>query len=217
MSDPGYHGRPRAEMRAFVPATARRLLDVGCGAGAFAAGLKRERPGLEAWGVELDPEAAARARSALDHVVEGEATAVLSRLTGEHFDVVVLNDILEHLAAPEALLAGVRPLLGPGGRVVASIPNVRHFATVADLVFRGRWEYTDEGTLDRTHLRFFTRASLDGLFAAGGFRLERVAGINRTGSLRFRLFDLLTLRRFSDMGYLQFACVARPAAVPEAP
>jgi 2-polyprenyl-3-methyl-5-hydroxy-6-metoxy-1,4-benzoquinol methylase len=148
-------------------------------------------------------------------VLEGDAAAVLPGLVGERFDVVVLNDILEHVVEPEALLSGLRPLLAPQGRVVASIPNVRHFATVADLVLRGRWEYTDEGTLDRTHLRFFTRASLAGLFGAAGFTLETVQGINVTGSLKFKLFNALTLGSFADMGCLQFACVALPATGPE--
>jgi 2-polyprenyl-3-methyl-5-hydroxy-6-metoxy-1,4-benzoquinol methylase len=217
MKEAAYYGRPRLEMRPFVPTAARRLLDVGCGAGTFAAGLKVERPGLEVWGLEADPQAAARARGVLDHVLAGDAAALLPALAGERFDAIVLNDILEHVVAPEALLVGLRPLLAPRGRVIASIPNVRHFVTVADLVFRGRWEYTDEGTLDRTHLRFFTRASLPGLFGAAGFELETVAGINVTGSLKFKLFNALTLGRFADMGCLQFACVARSATDPETP
>ncbi len=208
--DAAYYGRPRREMRRFVPATARRLLDVGCGAGAFAAGLKQERPGLEVWGVEMDPAAAARAERVLDRVLVGDAAAVLPGLGAERFDCIVLNDVLEHVWEPEQLLGRLRPLLGTGGRVVASVPNIRHHSAVADLVFRGKWEYTDEGILDRTHVRFFTRASLPGLFAGGGLVLERVEGINRTGSRKFKLFDLLTLGRFADMGCLQFACVARP-------
>jgi 2-polyprenyl-3-methyl-5-hydroxy-6-metoxy-1,4-benzoquinol methylase len=209
---PEYYGRPRREMIGQVPPDARRILDVGCATGAFAAGLKaawseRGAP-LEIWGVELDPAAADRAE-VLDRVVTGDAVAVAADLPAGHFDVVVLNDILEHLVAPEDLLAALRPLLVPGGCVVASLPNVRHFPHLWDLVVRGRWEYTDEGILDRTHLRFFTRASMVALFVAGGFTVESVTGINPTGSLGFRLVNLLTLGRWSDMRYLQFAIRAR--------
>lgn len=208
--DAAYYGRPRREMRRFVPAEARRILDVGCGAGAFGAGLKDERPGLEVWGVEMDPEAAARARTVLDRVLEGDAAGVAPTLAGERFDSIVLNDVLEHVLEPEALLALLRPLLADGGRLVASVPNIRHFPVVVDLAVRGRWEYTDEGILDRTHVRFFTRRSLGGLFGGGGFDLESVTGINGTGSAAFRLFNLATLGRCADMRWLQFACVARP-------
>jgi len=207
-----YHGRPRREMLPFVPVGARRVLDIGCGAGAFGAGLKAEGgDGIEVWGVELDPDAAARAGEVLDRVITGDARRAPAELAGEVFDCLVLNDVLEHLREPADLLRDLRPLLAPGGRIVASLPNVRYFFNVVDLALHGRWEYTDEGILDRTHLRFFTRRSMGDLFTAAGYTVESRTGLNATGSRAFRLFDLLTLGRFADMGYLQFACVARPA------
>lgn len=198
------HARP--EMQTFVPSGARRILDIGCGEGAFGAALKARIEGLYVTGVEIDPGAAEAARARLDLVLTGDAAAALPRLQDQVFDAIVLNDVLD----PEFLLRQLRAHVAEGGCVVASIPNVREFFTVLDLALRGRWDYVDEGILDRTHLRFFTRASLPGLFERGGFRLESVAGINRSGSAKFRLFNLLSLGRFSDMGYLQFACVARP-------
>jgi SAM-dependent methyltransferase len=195
-----------------VPASARRILDIGCGAGAFGAALKMRNERLSVTGVEIDPESAEAARARLDLVFTGDAAAALPRLQDQNFDVIVLNDVLEHVVDPEALLRQLRAHVADGGCVVASIPNVREFFTVKDLVLRGRWDYVDEGILDRTHLRFFTRASLPGLFERGGYELESVAGINRSGSTKFKLFNLLSLGRFSDMGYLQFACVARPVS-----
>ncbi len=96
-----------------------------------------------------------------------------------------------------------------GGHLVASIPNVRYFFNVVDLAVRGRWDYTEEGILDRTHLRFFTRSSMTRLLEECGFSVEAAIGINPTGSVKFRLVNLLTLGRWSDMKYLQFACSAR--------
>jgi 2-polyprenyl-3-methyl-5-hydroxy-6-metoxy-1,4-benzoquinol methylase len=210
MSLRDYHDRPRREMEPFVPATARTVLDIGCGGGAFGAALKAARSGLEVWGVEGDADAAAHATGRLDGVVIGLAPAVLAELAGRRFDCVVMNDVIEHVAHPEELLVAARHQVAPGGCLVASIPNVRHHVTVADLALRGRWDYTDEGILDRTHLRFFTRSSMADLLRGCGYRVRGITGINRTGSRVFRLWDLLTLRRFTDMGYLQFACVAEP-------
>ena len=210
---PEYYGRPRREMVSQVPAAAAVILDIGCGAGAFGAGLKQEwarRGGsLEVWGVELDAEAAKRATEVLDKVLVGDVAMALADLPAGGFDAVILNDILEHLVAPEELLSSLRPLLRPGGHVVSSVPNVRHFPNVVNLVVHGRWEYTDEGILDRTHLRFFTRSSMIALFEDGGFAVESVVGINPTGSLKFKLINGLTLGRWSDMRYLQFAIRAR--------
>lgn len=214
MPAPRYFDHPRPQMRAFVPATARVILDVGCGAGAFAAGLREERRAagheLEIWGLELDAAAAAAAAAVLDHVWQGGVEDLVGRLPDAHFDCICCNDVLEHLAWPDRALRDLRRVLKPEGVVVASIPNVRSFANVWDLVVRGSWSYADEGILDRTHLRFYTRASMADLFAAGGYRLLRQEGINPTGSWRFRMVNALTLGRWHDMRYLQFACVAAP-------
>lgn len=204
-----YFGRPRREMVPFVPAEANRILDVGCGAGGFAASLKEARGDrLEIWGVEVNAEAAARASGVVDEIRVGHALQIVPALPPSHFDCVVLNDVLEHLPDPGVLLESLRPLLATAGVLVASVPNVRFFRNVRDLALKGRWDYTDEGICDRTHLRFFTRSSLAGLFADSGWEVERMAGINPTGSAKFALFDLLTFGRFSDMRFLQFAVVA---------
>jgi 2-polyprenyl-3-methyl-5-hydroxy-6-metoxy-1,4-benzoquinol methylase len=215
MQNPDYYGNPRREMIPFVPAGATCVLDVGCGAGRFADGLKQGRqqggPALEIWGVELDPQAAALAEKILDRVLAGDALTVLPELPRGRFDCVVMNDVIEHVAEPAELLARVAPLLAPGGRLVASIPNVRYFFNVVDLACRGRWEYTDEGILDRTHLRFFTRSSIIKLLQECGFAVDTMQGINPTGSLKFKLANIGSLGRCSDMRFLQFAVVARLA------
>lgn len=194
-------------MLAFVPSSARRILDVGCGTGLFASRLKKKLS-AEVWGIELEPEAAALASPRLDRVLAGDVLNLFGKLPKGAFDCIVLNDILEHLVEPEALLVGLRSKLAADGRLVASIPNVRYFPNLWELVIRGRWEYSDEGILDRTHLRFFTRRSMVKLFERCGYRLQSMTGIHATCSWKFRLVNILTLGRWWDMKYLQFACVA---------
>jgi len=223
VSADAYFTRPRRELVAFVPGEAKVMLDVGCGGGAFAAGVRESRGGAAAdltiWGIELDPEAARRAEQEIDHVHRGDARLILQDLPPGHFDCVFLNDVLEHVADPETLLAGVRRVLAPAGSLIVSIPNVRYVFNVVDLAIKGRWDYTDEGILDRTHLRFYTRSSILGLLEQAGFRIVQTTGINQTRSWKFRVLNLLTAGRFADMGYLQFAVVARlqrPAVEPSA-
>ena len=210
MTSGDYYHHPRPEMAGYLPAEANGVLDIGCGTGRFAAGLKAARP-LEAWGIEIDPEAARQAADHLDEVRVGDASDELAAVPDRHFDCIYLNDILEHLVEPDALLAAVAVKLAPGGRIVASLPNVRYFHHLWQLVVHGRWDYADEGILDRTHLRFFTRSSLLAMFDRCGYRVLRCDGIHRTGSLRWHLCNLLTLGRFAEMRYLQFAVVAVPA------
>ena len=96
------------------------------------------------------------------------------------FDCIVFNDVLEHLADPQSALGAARGSLTAIGSVIASVPNVRHFTVTVPLVLYGRWTYRDRGILDRTHLRFFTRSSLIGLFDASGYLVDRVEAIRLT-------------------------------------
>lgn len=99
--------------------------------------------------------------------------ADLERLTTlpRPVDVIVLADVLEHLAKPEALLALAAETLDHDGAIVVSIPNIANLASRLGLLF-GRFEYQDRGILDRTHLRFYTLSSARRLLHEAGLRIE---------------------------------------------
>ncbi len=101
----------------------------------------------------------------------GDLLEGISRPWKEPFDVVVAGDVLEHLPRPEDLLSALKPLLAPGGTLLVSLPNVAN-VTVRAALLAGRFPYADRGILDRTHLRFYTRASARGLLAAAGFQVR---------------------------------------------
>lgn len=202
---------PREELSAFVPATARRVLDVGCGAGGFGRTLRQLLPLAQLWGVEPVPEAAEVARGIYDEVVTTAFPSSDRSLDGLTFDAVFMLDVLEHMIDPEEALRAARPLVAPGGLLVASIPNVRHFAVWWPLVAHGTWTYTETGLMDRTHLRWFTRSSIHGLFTSTGWEVLDLQGINRTRSLgwKAKLMSLLG-RRAEDLFFVQYAVTARP-------
>jgi cyclopropane fatty-acyl-phospholipid synthase-like methyltransferase len=129
-----------------------------------------KRLGCSVTGVELSPESAESARRHCEKVVVGDAeTLDLERaLDGALFDAVVFADVLEHLREPGTVLHRLRPLLAEGGAVIASIPNVAH-ASVRLALLAGEFRYREAGLLDRTHLRFFTRESIQDLFEASGY------------------------------------------------
>ena len=151
-----------------------RVLDVGCATGYLAAELTRR--GCRVTGVEADPVAAERARAHCEAIVIGDIEDAGCR--GEvaslaPFDVVLRGDVLEHLRDPWSAL---RALAAFGGRVVLSVPNVAHW-TGRRALARGRFPYAEHGLFDRTHLRFFTRASVRELAERAGLQLvaERFA------------------------------------------
>jgi SAM-dependent methyltransferase len=213
-----YFEHLRPEMMARFPAGARRVLDVGCGAGAFGAELKKKFS-CEVWGVEPDAKAFEKAVKRLDRAFHGFFSADTG-LPEKFFDCIFFNDVLEHMVDPSLALALAKKLLAPGGKIIASIPNIRHFSTLWRLVFRGEWSYADCGVLDRTHLRFFTRSSIGEFFRANGFKIVQLDGINEYMFTRnddqpiwkhYRIVSRLPNRHFHDMRFLQFAVVAEAA------
>jgi 2-polyprenyl-3-methyl-5-hydroxy-6-metoxy-1,4-benzoquinol methylase len=80
--------------------------------------------------------------------------------------------VLEHLPDPIRVLRNVHSLLNPGARVVISVPNIAHLSVRAQLLF-GRFQYSDRGILDRTHLRFFTRRTIKELLTDTGFSIHQ--------------------------------------------
>ena len=175
-----YYAYARPEVQAMIRPEATKILDVGCAAGQMASELK-SRLKAEVWGVEVVENAANQARAKLDRVIAKTVEEALPDLPDYYFDAVVLADVLEHLQNPYAILEGLRSKLTVNGEIIASIPNVRHWSVLKDLL-EGKWEYRDAGILDRTHLRFFTKSGMAELFAGAGFEIAEMKATSIAGA-----------------------------------
>jgi len=195
-------------MLPLIPVDAKRILEVGCGAGTFAMQIKAKSK-AELWGVEIDPVAAEKAAKVFDRLLTGDVNHLIQELPEGGFDCIICNDVIEHVADPETLLRRLKSKLSPGGIIVASIPNVRAIKNLFNLIVRKDWRYEDFGTLDRTHLRFFTKKSIERLFDETGYSLELIQGINPTRKMFFAIFNVVTLGWARDTRWLNFACVAK--------
>ncbi len=132
------------------------LLDVGAASGYLAERLTRQ--GWEVTCLERDPQLAAEASQKCRAVILADLDECRLELDGL-FDTILYADILEHLREPARVVKSLNRYLKPGGLVVISVPNVAHLWIRLQLLW-GRFEYRDRGILDRTHLRFFTLATL---------------------------------------------------------
>jgi 2-polyprenyl-3-methyl-5-hydroxy-6-metoxy-1,4-benzoquinol methylase len=205
----GYYEGERTDMLKYIPPGTRATLEFGCGCGGFSH-LVKKRFGTEAWGVEIDPAAAEEASRKLDKVIQGDALASLAQIPDGYFDCAIFCDIIEHLVDPFRLLLAVKPKLTAAGVVIASIPNVRYYRTFVKFALHGDWQYEDQGILDKTHLRFFTRKSIIRTFEQLGYTLLILEGMHSTSSKTYRVLNAILFNALADMRHLQFAAVAKP-------
>ncbi len=160
------NGAIAARAQALLP-EGGRVLDVGCASGGLLA-LLRSRAGHLA-GLEPSASAATAAAQIADHVVQGALEDPDLPFEESSFDLVVLADVLEHLADPAAGLVRATRWCRPSGAVLVSVPNVAHWQARLQLL-RGRWPQTDSGTFDASHLRWFTRDAVGALLREAGLR-----------------------------------------------
>ncbi len=155
------------------------LLDLGMGTGGLGKYLTQHHS-LVADGVTLNEAEAIIARqwyrqALVANLDDADLNAVLG---GQRYDVIVCADVLEHLKQPQLVLAQCRALLSPGGRLITSVPNAGYCGLIAELI-QGDFRYRAEGLLDNTHLRFFTRRSLQRFFDESGWTTFSVATTKR--------------------------------------
>jgi 2-polyprenyl-3-methyl-5-hydroxy-6-metoxy-1,4-benzoquinol methylase len=145
-----------------------RVLDLGCSDGALAEQVRAL--GNEVVGVDAIEHDGARDR--VDQLVVADLDGGIPSEAGKGFDVVLCADVLEHVRAPERLLADAHRCLAPGGVILASIPNFAHWYPRARVAV-GRFDYDRRGILDAGHMRFFTRASFERMVESEGYIIRR--------------------------------------------
>lgn len=151
-----------------------RLCDLGCWAGFLVS--EAQCRGWEASGVEPSAFAVRFARERLGLDVQ-QGTLDSAELPSEHFDAVVLGDVIEHLPDPAEALRRIGSLLVPGGVVYLALPDAG--SRVARALGSRWWSVLP------THVQYFTRGSMARLLERGGYRLEWVGTAPKAFSVRY--------------------------------
>jgi SAM-dependent methyltransferase len=152
------------------------VLDLGCASGRLAEPVSEL--GLEYVGADIDraelDELAARGFETheLDlSVGEDDLVTAIDALVGDRsLAAVVLLDVVEHLVDPVTTLRALGRLAAKheGLSLVVSIPNATHLDVGIKLLL-GRWDVTDTGLLDDTHVRFFNERLVGETLARAGW------------------------------------------------
>ncbi|HMN37106.1 MAG TPA: class I SAM-dependent methyltransferase [Hyphomicrobium sp.] len=179
------------------------ILEIGCGTGATGAlALAQGRCGRYV-GVELFESAAEEARKVLSEVVTGNVESLQFPWQPAAFDALILSEVLEHLVEPGRVLTDLSRYVRQGGIVMASSPNVSHWRVVREIAL-GRFNLTDRGVFDRTHLRWFTPTTFAQMFEDAGFRIAWMGPVTPF-SQRTRLLSRLIGGRFDHLFVTQIA------------
>jgi len=205
-----YYGQLQLSLLRLVEGAPKRVLEIGCGHGQNLAFLKRERSAEFVAGVELVPEVAAIARrkNELDLVLTGDIEQIPLHFPVEGFDLVIVSHVLEHVKDPWSVTRQLGSLLTSGGQLIGSIPNARNAKVSLPLVLFGKLEYVQEGILDWTHTKFFTKSTIQALLTSTGFTVQK---IEPEFSRPAALFNAMTFGIFRNLLCFAYNFSARPA------
>lgn len=189
-----------------VPPGAKKVLDVGCADGGLSASLRQK--GAEVIGLEKDKDSCTKAEERLSKVFLADIEKFDLPYPKEYFDCIIYADVLEHLLDPSALLKKHIDHLHDSGYTVASIPNIRYYKVIIRLAIGGTWDYSDDGLLDKSHVRFFTLLNIKELFSRAGYE---IVGIERNlvAAQGFRLLNFLLFGMLKDFLTYQYYIKAR--------
>jgi 2-polyprenyl-3-methyl-5-hydroxy-6-metoxy-1,4-benzoquinol methylase len=136
-----------------------RLLDIGCGSGAFLHRMKAKSWTVE--GLDFDEDAVRAAREAYG------VDARVGRLedmayASESFDAITMHHVIEHVFDPVSLMREIRRILKPRGRLVAVTPNINSWG-------HDRFGASWRGLEPPRHVRLFNSRALANAASAAGF------------------------------------------------
>jgi 2-polyprenyl-3-methyl-5-hydroxy-6-metoxy-1,4-benzoquinol methylase len=190
-----YYNREREDVIECLAGAHGKILEIGCANGFLGRRLRELGRVDEIVGVELFASAAEEAMPFYDKIVIGDIET-LSLNYKWHFDYIVFADVLEHLRDPWRILEKSHEWLNGDGEIVLSLPNIRYWRVLRDLILKGEWEYQDAGILDITHLRFFTRKAAVKILRDAGFVDVRYR--MKIGGPKQAFFNKLTSRLFEE-------------------
>lgn len=191
------------------------VLDIGCGEGFFASTIAKHNRIV---GIDFlnEPQQKIAFEQYIKADLENNLQDASTYLEDRKFDKILLPDVLEHLRFPEKLLQDCHQYLKPNGLLLVSVPNVANI-TVRLALLLGKWNYTERGILDKTHYRFYTRATARQLLESNGYEvikqmstvmpIELAIGLSSTNPLMIVLNRILALLTKLMPGLFGYQCI----------
>jgi hypothetical protein len=166
------HDNFNPDLLGIIPKDLKRIIEVGSSSGALARAYRNINPTCEYIGIEIDQSYAEISKRFCTEAICGNIENLEDEVFIKLFpsDCWIFGDALEHLYDPWAVLSRIRKYISKTSQIVACIPNAQHWSLQASLNC-GQFRYQDQGLMDRTHIRWFTRTTIIELFESTGYKI----------------------------------------------
>jgi 2-polyprenyl-3-methyl-5-hydroxy-6-metoxy-1,4-benzoquinol methylase len=199
-----YFTHKRTEIEQLLPKYSEKVLEIGCGTGETLRWLQDIGKIGVSFGCEISNEALVIAEQNIDNILSADVERD-EIYHNESFDLILALDVLEHLVDPWSVLKKiVKNNMQNGSTLIASIPNVRHYSVLKQLLLNKDWHYEESGILDKTHLRFFTKSTSISMIESSGLSVKKIIGNPSGVTAKQKLFNKLTLNIFYDFVSQQY-------------
>jgi 2-polyprenyl-3-methyl-5-hydroxy-6-metoxy-1,4-benzoquinol methylase len=170
-----YYEKPDHELMHHIPSTTRTLLSIGSGWGSLEAQIQQQ--GIKVVALPLDPVIAVSAQLRGIQTLSADFAQAAHELADQQFDVIVLSNVLQHLADPVGGLSWAKPLLKKNGRIIGSVPNMLRINTSKRLNLQHSGS-SQKANLKQlyatTRLQFSTSATLRKWLGEAGFSINHL-------------------------------------------
>jgi 2-polyprenyl-3-methyl-5-hydroxy-6-metoxy-1,4-benzoquinol methylase len=207
-----YFNNPRIDLIGLIPKNENnKILEIGTGSGDTLIEIKKLKLAKEVVGVELmkltDSQ---QENSEIDKLIIGNIENIELDLPREYFDVIICGDVLEHLVDPWNVLKKLHKHLKQNGILIISVPNFREYHILYKILILADFRYSDQGILDRTHLRFFCKKNIISLLTSTMYTPISIHPIFKLGKAQStkKIVDMLTFGLIRDFLTAQYIVVA---------
>jgi 2-polyprenyl-3-methyl-5-hydroxy-6-metoxy-1,4-benzoquinol methylase len=211
--DKGYYSNVRLDLINLINRDNSKLkvLEIGAAYGETLFYLKENKIASEVVGVDLFEDVKNKQNyKNIDRFIFGNIEQIDLVEYYDYFDIILLPDVLEHLLEPKPVLNKIKKYLKKDGKIIVSMPNIRHYSALIKIFIKGDFRYEESGIFDYTHMRFYCRKNIKELIETSGYKVinQQSSIKNYSGKSVAKIINMITFSLFEEFFSYQYFFVA---------